>query len=118
MQPSLSPQARPNAVLDTVTTLMQRKDPRARMHLPSVQSPRACSRVPRQPIADESAQYGLTLFQKLNLQLLIVTPLQKIHIIEPFVASVAFVQNEGGRSSKLRNLSIEEYRAHKAEFEQ
>jgi uncharacterized protein YPO0396 len=68
--------------------------------------------------SDESAQYGLTLFQKLNLQLLIVTPLQKIHIIEPFVSSVGFVQNEGGRASKLRNLSIEEYRARKAEFAQ
>lgn len=67
--------------------------------------------------SDESAQYGLTLFQKLNLQLLIVTPLQKIHIIEPFVSSVGFVQNDGGRASKLRNLSIEEYRARKAEFE-
>lgn len=67
--------------------------------------------------SDESAQYGLTLFQKLNLQLLIVTPLQKIHIIEPFVASVGFVQNEGGRASKLRNLSIEEYHERKAEFE-
>jgi uncharacterized protein YPO0396 len=46
--------------------------------------------------SDESAQYGLRLFQQLNLQLLIVTPLQKIHIIEPFVASVGFVHNEGG----------------------
>jgi uncharacterized protein YPO0396 len=65
--------------------------------------------------SDESAQYGLKLFQQLNLQFLIVTPLQKIHIIEPFVASVGFVHIEGGRASKLRNLSIEEYRAHKAE---
>ncbi len=66
--------------------------------------------------SDESAQYGLQLFKKLNLQLLIVTPLQKIHIIEPFVASVGFVHNDGGQASKLRNLSIEEYRARKAEF--
>ena len=64
--------------------------------------------------SDESAQYGLRLFEQLNLQLLIVTPLQKIHIIEPFVASVGFVHNEGGSASKLRNLSIEEYRAQKA----
>ena len=61
----------------------------------------------------ESAQYGLALFQKLNLQLLIVTPLQKIHIIEPFVSSVGFVHNEEGRDSRLRNLSIEEYRTEK-----
>jgi uncharacterized protein YPO0396 len=64
--------------------------------------------------SDESAQYGLKLFRQLNLQLLIVTPLQKIHIIEPFVSSVGFVHNEGGRASKLRNLPIEEYRAQKA----
>jgi uncharacterized protein YPO0396 len=63
--------------------------------------------------SDESAQYGLRLFQQLDLQLLIVTPLQKIHVIEPYVATVGFVHNEGGRSSKLRNLTIEEYRAQK-----
>ncbi len=66
--------------------------------------------------SDESTQYGLKLFRQLNLQLLIVTPLQKIHVIEPFVSSVGFVHNEGGRASKLRNLSIEEYRARKAEL--
>lgn len=64
--------------------------------------------------SDESAQYGLRLFAQLNLQLLIVTPLQKIHIIEPFVSSVGFVDNKEGRASQLRNLSIEEYRAGKA----
>ncbi len=63
--------------------------------------------------SDDSAQYGLQLFEQLNLQLLIVTPLQKIHIIEPFVSSVGFVHNEDGRNSVLRNLSIEEYRAEK-----
>jgi uncharacterized protein YPO0396 len=64
--------------------------------------------------SDDSTEYGLKLFEKLNLQLLVVTPLQKIHIIEPFVRSVGFVHNEGGNASKLRNLSIEEYRLEKA----
>ncbi len=64
--------------------------------------------------SDESARYGLELFRRLNLQLLIVTPLQKIHIIEPFVASVGFVHNQDGRHSMVRNLSIEEYQAEKA----
>jgi uncharacterized protein YPO0396 len=68
--------------------------------------------------SDESAQYGLKLFQQLNLQLLIVTPLQKIHIIEPFVASVGFVHNEGGHASKLRMLSIEEHQAQKQQIAQ
>ena len=61
--------------------------------------------------SDESARYGLELFKRLSLQLLVVTPLQKIHIIEPYVRSVSFVHNEGGRESRIRNLSIAEYRA-------
>lgn len=60
--------------------------------------------------SDESARFGLELFKRLNLQLLIVTPLQKIHIIEPYVAGVGFVHNEEGRESRLRNLTIDEYR--------
>lgn len=64
--------------------------------------------------SDESTRYGLELFRKLNLQLLIVTPLQKIHVIEPYVANVGFVHNEDGQHSLLRNLTIEEYRAEQA----
>ena len=64
--------------------------------------------------SDESAQYGLQLFKNLNLQLLIVTPLQKIHVIEDFVNSVGFVQNKDGQNSQLQNMTIEEYRAQKA----
>ena len=68
--------------------------------------------------SDESAQYGLRLFAQLNLQILIVTPLQKIHIIEPFVSSVGFVHNEEGKASMLRNLTIEAYREEKARLGQ
>lgn len=64
--------------------------------------------------SDESARFGLDLFRTMGLQLLIVTPLQKIHIIEPFVASVGFVHNEDGKHSRLRNLTIEEYRAERS----
>lgn len=60
--------------------------------------------------SDDSADYGLRLFKKLNLQLLIVTPLQKIHIIEPYVSSVGYVANPNGAASQLQNLTIEEYR--------
>ncbi|MCY0908436.1 MAG: hypothetical protein OWR62_08615 [Sulfobacillus thermotolerans] len=65
--------------------------------------------------SDESAQFGLELFRHLNLQLLIVTPLQKIHVIEPYVASVGFVHNAYGKDSQIRNVSIEEYRAEREE---
>ena len=63
--------------------------------------------------SDDSARYGLELFSKLNLQLLIVTPLQKIHVIEHYVKSVNLVHNEAGKNSMLRNLTIEEYHEEK-----
>ncbi|MBO0750470.1 MAG: AAA family ATPase [Bradyrhizobiaceae bacterium] len=61
--------------------------------------------------SDESTRYGMQLFRRLSLQLLIVTPLQKIHVIEPYVSAVGFVHNDEGSRSMLRNLSIAEYRA-------
>ncbi|HQR79117.1 MAG TPA: ATP-binding protein [Actinomycetota bacterium] len=59
--------------------------------------------------SDESARFGLELFRRMDLQLLVVTPMQKIHIIEPYVAHVGFTHNEGGVASKLRNLTIEQH---------
>jgi uncharacterized protein YPO0396 len=60
--------------------------------------------------SDESTRYALALFRRLGLQLLIVTPLQKIHVIEPFVSAVGFVDNLDGKYSRLQSLTIEEYR--------
>ncbi len=64
--------------------------------------------------SDESARYALELFGRMNLQLLVVTPLQKIHIIEPYVSGVGFVHTQEGRLSMLRGLTIEEYRRERA----
>lgn len=64
--------------------------------------------------SDESARYGLELFGKLGLQLLIVTPLQKIHVIENYVRSVHLVHNQEGKNSMIRSLTIAEYREEKA----
>ncbi|WP_159468846.1 ATP-binding protein [Dyadobacter sp. 3J3] len=59
--------------------------------------------------SDESTRYGLELFKKLNLQLLIVTPLQKIHVIEGHVNSFHFVSNREGNNSQVSNFTKEEY---------
>ncbi|MDQ3764619.1 MAG: AAA family ATPase [Actinomycetota bacterium] len=59
--------------------------------------------------SDESTRFALGLFEQLGLQLLIVTPLQKIHVIEPYVSAVGFVDNRCGSYSRLQNLTIEEY---------
>lgn len=60
--------------------------------------------------SEESARFALDLFQRLGLQLLIVTPLQKIHVIEPYVSAVGFVDNPTGHHSRLRTLTIAQYR--------
>lgn len=60
--------------------------------------------------SDESTRFALELFRRLGLQLLIVTPLQKIHVIEPYISAVGYVDNPDGRGSRLRTLSIDAYR--------
>jgi uncharacterized protein YPO0396 len=59
--------------------------------------------------SDESTRFALELFGRLGLQLLIVTPLQKIHVIEPYVSAVGFVDNPTSQCSRLQTLTIEEY---------
>lgn len=66
--------------------------------------------------SDESTRYGLQLFEKLNLQLLIVTPLQKINIIEDYIDYVHFVSNPTGQNSVVRDLSKSEYVQEKARY--
>jgi len=66
--------------------------------------------------SDESTRYGLELLKKLNLQLLIGTPLQKIYVIEDNMAAVHFVHNEDGRNSVICNLTVAEYRAEKRRY--
>jgi uncharacterized protein YPO0396 len=61
--------------------------------------------------SDESTRFALELFGLLGLQLLIVTPLQKIHVIEPYVSAVGFVDNPSSMNSRLQMLTIEEYHA-------
>lgn len=64
--------------------------------------------------SDESTRYALGLFARLGLQLLIVTPLQKIHVIEPHVSAVGYVDNPTGADSRLHTLTITEFRAQRA----
>ena len=60
--------------------------------------------------SDESARFGLELFRKMGLQLLVVTPLAKIPTIEPYISHLGFVSQNEKRQSQIRNLSIGEYR--------
>jgi uncharacterized protein YPO0396 len=61
----------------------------------------------------ESTRYGFRLFKQLDLQLILVTPLQKIGVIEEHVESIHLITNHDGTSSEVRSLTIEEYRMEK-----
>src|SRR5207253_2360974 len=65
--------------------------------------------------SDESTRYALNLFGRLGLQLLIVTPLQKLRVIEPHVSSVGFVDNHDGNYSSLQRITVEELRRRRRE---
>lgn len=60
--------------------------------------------------SDVSTRYALDLFATLGLQLLIVTPLQKVHVIEPYVKAIGIVDNPTGTYSRLQTMTIVEYR--------
>jgi len=60
--------------------------------------------------SDVSTRYALELFATLGLQLLIVTPLQKVQVIEPYVKAIGYVDNPTGTCSRLHTMTIEEYR--------
>ena len=64
--------------------------------------------------SDESTRHGLDLFRQMNIQLLIVTPLQKINIIENYINAVHFVSNESGQNSQVRTIDKVEYEQEKA----
>jgi len=61
--------------------------------------------------SNESTRFALELFAKLGLQLLIVTPLQKVQVIEPYVKAIGFVDNPTGTFSRLQTMTIEDYRS-------
>ena len=69
--------------------------------------------------SDDSTRYALDLFEKLSLQLLIVTPAQKIHVIEPYVSGVVLATPSAtdGRSS-LTNITMEQFHQKKLAFMQ
>ena len=59
---------------------------------------------------EKNARYAMELFRQLDLQLLVVTPLDKIHIAEPYLSACHFVlNNEDENDSKVYNLTRAEY---------
>jgi uncharacterized protein YPO0396 len=63
---------------------------------------------------EQNARYAMELFRQLDLQLLVITPLDKIHVVEPYITACHFVtNNEEENDSRVYNLTFAEYLARK-----
>lgn len=57
---------------------------------------------------EKNSRYAMELFQNLQLQVMVVTPKDKIHVVEPYIQSIFLTHiNEGQDRSELINLSLE-----------
>ena len=60
---------------------------------------------------DSNARYAMELFKNLQLQLLVITPKDKINVIEPYISSLHYVSNNAeGSDSTVNSMTIETYR--------
>jgi len=64
----------------------------------------------------ENSVYAMELFKQLNLQLMVVTPLDKINLAEPYIHAVHYVQNKEKKNSEVFDMPMEIYEQKKKDF--
>ncbi len=64
----------------------------------------------------DKSQFLMEFCEQLNLQILVVTPLDKINIAEPYINAVHFVEIKNKKDSIVYNLTMDEYNERKEEF--
>jgi len=58
----------------------------------------------------EKSKYLMELCKQLHLQLMVVTPLDKIHVVEEYVSVIHYVENKNKRNSDVVDMSIMEFK--------
>jgi len=56
---------------------------------------------------DENSKYAMNLFSKMNLQVMVVTPMDKVNLVEPFINSVQITINNDNRHSFVHSIKKE-----------
>ncbi|MFP4363910.1 MAG: ATP-binding protein [Spirochaetia bacterium] len=64
----------------------------------------------------ENSSFAMELFKKLDLQLMVVTPLDKVNIVEEYVNAVHFIEKREDDTALIHNLTWNEYQSGKEEF--
>ena len=53
----------------------------------------------------------MRLFKQIDLQLMVVTPFDKINIVEDYISSVHLTENKNTNDSRLLSMSIQTYKS-------
>ncbi len=64
---------------------------------------------------EEKSRYLMELCQQLHLQLLVVTPEDKMNIVEPYISAVHFVKRLNNRNSVVFDMPIRQFALHREE---
>ncbi len=65
---------------------------------------------------EDKAQYLMNLCKQLHLQLLVVTPSDNIHIVEPHISFVHFVERKNDRNSWLYDMPIKQFQEEREKY--
>jgi uncharacterized protein YPO0396 len=66
---------------------------------------------------ENNSRYAMQLFREMDLQLLVVTPMTGIHIVEPYINACHFVHNNReGNASQVHTMSIRQLQEERRSF--
>lgn len=63
-----------------------------------------------------NSKFAMNLFKKLDLQLMVVTPLDRINMVEEYINSVQYVETGEGNKTMVYNMELNEFREKKEKF--
>ena len=69
-------------------------------------------------VDEKNAIYALELFRQLHLQLMVVTPLDKINLAEPYIETIHYVHNRAQKNSEVFDMTKGVYHAQKTAFQE
>ena len=59
----------------------------------------------------------MELFKQLDLQVMVVTPMDKVNIVEDYISSIHITESISDKESRLLSMTIDRYQDYKEEWE-
>ena len=64
----------------------------------------------------DNSCYAMELFKQIGLQMILVTPMDKINIVEDYISSMHITEKKNDNTSRLLEITIERYKQEKEEL--